>query len=85
MIGAGWIAGFFVDAVSAHTAQRITAVGARSPERAADFAARHGIERSRSDVDARLADPDVDVVYIAASQSGDLGLVRLSAVVEDPD
>ncbi|WES63086.1 Gfo/Idh/MocA family oxidoreductase [Microbacter sp. GSS18] len=90
VIGAGWIAGFFVDAVSAHTAQRITAVAARSPERAADFAVRHGIERSHTDVDALLADPHVDVVYIAAPQSEhlDLGLRAIAAgkdvLVEKP-
>ena len=41
------------------------AVGSRDARRAADFAARHGLERSYGSYRELCADPDVDVVYIA--------------------
>ena len=43
----------------------LTAVGSRSQERAADFAARHGAERAHGSYRALVDDPEVDVVYIA--------------------
>jgi predicted dehydrogenase len=39
------------------------AVAARDPERAAAFAARHGVERVHQTYDDLLADPEVEVVY----------------------
>jgi len=44
---------------------RLVAVASRSPERADAFAARHGIERAHGSYAAILADPDVDVLYVA--------------------
>ena len=41
------------------------AVASRSQERADAFAARHGIERAHGSYAAILADPDVDVLYVA--------------------
>lgn len=64
VIGTG-IADAFVGAIHAHTTQRAVAVAARDAARTADFAARHGIPVSTTDVEAVLTSPDVDVVYIA--------------------
>jgi predicted dehydrogenase len=44
---------------------RVTAVGSRRAEAAAAFAAEHGIERAHGSYDDLLADPEVDVVYVA--------------------
>ena len=44
---------------------RAVAVASRSAERAAAFAARHGIERAYGSYAEILADPDVDVLYVA--------------------
>lgn len=44
---------------------RVTAVWGRTPERAADFAARHGIAFSTAERGELLARDDVDIVYIA--------------------
>jgi predicted dehydrogenase len=41
------------------------AVASRDAGRAADFAAEHGFERSYGSYEQLLADPDVDVVYVA--------------------
>lgn len=44
---------------------RVVAVGSRRPEAATTFAAEHGIHRAHASYDALLADPEVDVVYVA--------------------
>jgi predicted dehydrogenase len=44
---------------------RVVAVASRSAARAEDFARRHGIERAHGSYPAILADPDVDVLYLA--------------------
>lgn len=44
---------------------RVTAVGSRRPEIAAEFAAEHGIERAHGSYEELVADPEVDVVYVA--------------------
>src|SRR2546428_8123014 len=41
----------------------VLAVAARDPERARQFAARHGIPRVHPSYDALLADPEVDAIY----------------------
>src|SRR5947209_8900927 len=66
VVGPGEIAGDFVASVLAHTDQRVVAVGSRSAERAAAFAARYGIDRAYASYDELVGDGQVDVVYIAA-------------------
>jgi predicted dehydrogenase len=68
-VGTGWIVSKFTQAVHAHTAQRIRAVAARSPSRTAAFAAEYGIDRVHPSVEALVADPEVDVVYIGTPHS----------------
>lgn len=43
----------------------VTAVGSRTQERADAFATRHGIPRAHGSYEALVADPDVDVIYVA--------------------
>ena len=43
----------------------VVAVGSRSTDRAEAFAAKHGIERAYGSYRELIADPDVDVLYIA--------------------
>ena len=64
VIGTG-IAGNFVTALHSHTAQRAVAVAARDEARTQAFAKEHGIDAVCTDVSALIADPDIDVVYIA--------------------
>lgn len=65
IIGSGWIGERFVTALTQHTAQQVVAVGSRSKAVADQFADRFGIPRRHGSYAELLADPDVDVVYIA--------------------
>jgi predicted dehydrogenase len=81
VVGPGWIAGEFVKAVTAHTAQSVVAVASRSIERASAFAAAHGIEFAVGSTEELVSRADIDVVYIATPQSEHLpiGLAAISA------
>ncbi len=64
VLGAARIAPRALVRPAAHVAEAsVVAVAARDPERAARFAARHGIDGVRPDYEALVADPDVDAVY----------------------
>ena len=65
VMGTGWIAGRFVGSVQRNTSQRFVAVGSRSAGGAQAFGAEHDIAHRHSSFDALVADPEVDVVYIA--------------------
>ena len=65
VMGTGWIADRFVASLQAHSSQQVVAVGSRRHDTAADFAARAGIPRAFGSYDELVADPDVDVVYVA--------------------
>jgi len=69
ILAPGGIAAQFVGSLAKHTAQQVVAVGSRSMERAQAFASRFGIEAAYGDYEALLADPDVDVVYVASPHS----------------
>ena len=65
VLGTGWIASRFVAALRASTKQRVVAVGSRTQASADAFAATTAIERAFSPPGALLADPDVDIIYVA--------------------
>ena len=69
VLGPGEIAGDFVAALQQHTRQRVVAVGSRSAERAAAFAATYAVPNVHVGYEALVADPEVDVVYIATPHS----------------
>lgn len=81
IVGPAWIAGAFAKALRDHTAQRVVAVSSRSLDRAASFAAEHGIEHALSGVEQLVTHPEVDVVYVATPQSEHLsiGLAAIAA------
>jgi predicted dehydrogenase len=51
------------------TGHTVSAVGARSLERAAAFAAKHGIPRVHDSYQALVADDSVDIVYVATTHN----------------
>ena len=65
----GKIAASMSEALAGLPDASITAVGSRSAESAAAFAARFGIPRAHGSYEALFADPDVDIVYVASPHS----------------
>ncbi|MBX6723428.1 MAG: Gfo/Idh/MocA family oxidoreductase [Dactylosporangium sp.] len=65
ILGAGFIAGKFVNAVTKHTRSVVAAVGSRSAEKAAAFAAKHAIPTAHGSYQALVDDPSVEAVYVA--------------------
>ena len=59
----------------------VVAVGSRSKERAEAFATKHRIARAHASYEALIADPDVDVLYIATPhrQHRDVAIAALRA------
>ena len=92
ILGPGWIASQFGLSLAAMTSSRVAAVGSRSLERSGSFARQYGDAGSRAygSYAAVLADPAVDVAYVAVPHSGhrDLALQAIAAgkhvVVEKP-
>ncbi|HVP90304.1 MAG TPA: Gfo/Idh/MocA family oxidoreductase [Terriglobales bacterium] len=54
----------FIPAVKASANGRLHGIAARDPDRAAEWARKHGFERSHADYQALLDDPEVDAVYV---------------------
>lgn len=70
ILGAGNIAGSFADGVRERTAASVVAVGSRSVDKAAEFAAAHAPgARAHGSYEDLVADDDVDVVYVATPHS----------------
>ncbi len=65
VLGTGWIAERFTRALHTGTRQQMVAVASRDTDRAATFASRLGVERSYGSYEALVADPAIDVVYVA--------------------
>lgn len=81
VLGSGWISSRFIETMHAHTRQRVVAVGSRTKERAEEFAASIGAERAYGSYEELVADPQVDVVYVATPHSEHLAnaLLAISA------
>jgi predicted dehydrogenase len=62
--GPGWIAERFVSTLKEHTSQEILGVQSRDPARARAFAEKVGIPKSFTG-NGMMADPKIDVVYVA--------------------
>ncbi|MBB3676716.1 Gfo/Idh/MocA family protein [Modestobacter versicolor] len=65
VVGPGRIAEKVVADFAVVEGARAVAVASRSLQRAQDFAGRHGIERAHGSYADVLADPEVDVLYVA--------------------
>jgi predicted dehydrogenase len=65
VIGTGWIAERFVAALQKLTAQQVVAVGSRTEASAQAFAGRFAIPHAHGSYEELVADPEVDVVYVA--------------------
>jgi predicted dehydrogenase len=65
ILGTGWIAEKFTGSLRRNTRQQVVAVGSRLVASAKEFADRVGIGRAHGSYDDLVADPEVDVVYVA--------------------
>jgi predicted dehydrogenase len=81
IVGPGRIAEKVVEDFAVVDGARPVAVASRSVARAEDFAGRHGIDRAYGSYAEVLADPDVDVLYVATphAQHHALALAALRA------
>lgn len=90
VMGTGWISERFVASLQRHSSQRVVAVGSRSRESAAAFADRFHIPRPHSSYHDLVADPEIDVIYVATPHNAHLegAILALQAgkhvVVEKP-
>jgi predicted dehydrogenase len=65
VIGPGNIANTFAKAIASSKKGKILAVASRSEERAINFANTYQIEKIYADYGQMLADPEIDIIYIA--------------------
>jgi predicted dehydrogenase len=63
--GPGWIAERLARTLGSGARQIVTAVGSRRLERSQEFAARLAVPRAHGSYEALVADPEVDVAYVA--------------------
>lgn len=69
ILGAGKIAGTIADTLQALDAFEAYAVASRDQQKADAFGAEHGIEKCYGSYEALIADPDVELIYIATPHS----------------
>ena len=69
ILGAGHIGGVMADTVNAMEKAEIYAVAARELSRAQEFAEKYGIHKAYGSYEEMVADPEVELVYIATPHS----------------
>ena len=90
VLGTGHIASRFTDDLTRSPSCEVVAIGSRTLERATEFRAEHSIARAHGSYEELVADPDVDVVYVAVPHPGhrDAAMLALEAgksvLVEKP-
>lgn len=78
VIGPGWIAERFIGSLRRNTRQQVLAVASRDLDRSTAFATTHGVERPYGSYQELLADPDIDVVYIATPHNAHYPCAQMS-------
>jgi predicted dehydrogenase len=84
VLAPGWIAGKFCAALRRGTTQEIVAVASRSLDRARAFAAEHGAATAYGSYEELVADPRVDIVYVASPHSEHHRQARLALEAGKP-
>jgi predicted dehydrogenase len=77
ILATGWIAELFVNDLLL-TGHKVAAVGSRSQSSADRFATNFGIAKAHASYEALLADPDVDIVYIATPHPQHFSAAKLA-------
>ncbi|KXI27290.1 Gfo/Idh/MocA family protein [Paraglaciecola hydrolytica] len=76
IIGPGSIANKFAEALVKSERGTLTAIASRSPERAQEFAQRFGVKQIYSQYSELMADPNIDIIYIATPHSHHFQLAK---------
>src|SRR5665647_2722753 len=84
ILGAGFIAGKFLNAVTKHTASTVVAVGSRDGAKARSFAEKNGIAGYREGYLALVEDPAVEAIYVATPHSHHLEHALLAITAGKP-
>ena len=84
IIGAGHIAEKAARTLAAMEDMQCLAIGSRSLEKAQAFAAQFGVERAYGSYAQLLADPEVDLVYIAVPHSCHFAVARDAVLAGKP-
>ena len=84
IIGCGFIAGRFAEAIRQSESAQLHAVAARDPERAAEFARKHGASKSYGTYQELLDDPEVDCIYIATVNSTHAPIAQMCIAAKKP-
>lgn len=79
VVGAGFVADFYLRALSEVRDHDVVALAARSPERGRQLADAHGVPHVVSSVEELAARDDIDIVVIAVPQDAHLAAVRAAA------
>ena len=77
ILATGSIADKFASDLALVPDNELVAVGSRRPDAAQEFTDRHGARRAHGSYEALVADPDVDVIYVATPHGRHLEDVRL--------
>ena len=78
ILGTGWVASRFAASLRRNTPQQLLAVGSRQAAMARSFAAEHSVARAHGSYEELVADPGVDVVYVATPHPMHLAHARLA-------
>lgn len=79
VVGAGFVADFYLRGLQHVRNQRVVAITSRSPEDAERLSRRYGEGTAVGSLDQLLDRPDVDIVVVAVPQDAHLGVVRAAA------
>ena len=80
VVGPGRIAEKVVEDFAVVDDARVVAVASRSLDRAEDFARRHGVDRAHGSYAELIADPDVDVLYVATPHAQHAAVARAAVL-----
>jgi predicted dehydrogenase len=79
LLGSGFVSGFYLDGLRDVPGARVVANYSRSAERAGEFGRAHDIPRQYTDVEALVADDEVDVVVVALPNHMHVDAIRAAA------
>lgn len=79
IVGAGFVADFYLKALENVRHQEVTAVASRSPERARALSKGYEVRSVSESVEELVGRSDVDIVVVAAPQDAHVAVVQLAA------